>query len=324
MNRFESSIRDDIGRHAQEAEAAFAVAGGKLDEVAISLRPIAESLKEMAIRDPVFSQAIRRALASARLRRYVARRRFAGVQAAVTPPAEPFPAKTLAAMQADVRKYAADLEKAATGDERKALEAERQELADRALLNTHMPAIRAEIERLKAIRFLDYCLADTATNAITKLGKDIADQVLTTRLRDRFSAEIIGLVGVNIQAEMLRGGGQYGSPHYQIRLLAKPDAKLLDILSEGKQTCVAIAAFLAELATAPHSSAPVFDDPITSLDHKWRHRVAERLVAEAAIRQVIVFTHDLIFLNDIMDAAHNAGCPCKARHIRRSAVWSAW
>ncbi|MDA8253795.1 MAG: AAA family ATPase [Rhodospirillales bacterium] len=320
MNRFESFIRDDTERHAQEAEAAFAVAGGKLDEVAISLRPIAESLKEVALRDPVLSQAIRRALASARLRRYVARRRIAGVEAAVIPPAEPFPAETLAAMEADVRKYAADLEKAATGDERKALEAERQELADRALLNTHMPAIRAEIERLKAIRFLDDCLADTATNAITKLGNDIADQVLTPRLRDRFSAEIIGLVGVNIRAEMVRAGGQYGSPHYQIRLLAKPDAKLPDILSEGEQTCVAIAAFLAELATAPHSSALVFDDPITSLDHKWRHRVAERLVAEAAIRQVIVFTHDLIFLNDIMDAAHNAGCPCEARHIRRSAA----
>jgi ABC-type glutathione transport system ATPase component len=117
---------------------------------------------------------------------------------------------------------------------------------------------------------------------------------------------------------MVRAGGQYGSPQYQIRLLAKPDAKVPDILSEGEQTCVAIAAFLAELATAPHSSALVFDDPITSLDHKWRQKVAERLVAETAVRQVIVFTHDLIFLNDIQDAAKHK--PCETRHIRRSAT----
>ena len=163
------------------------------------------------------------------------------------------------------------------------MRAERDELADRATLQAHLPAVKAEIERLKAIRFLDDCLADTTTNAITKLGNDIADQVLTPRLRDRFAEEIIGLVGASIRVEMVRAGGQYGSPQYQIRLLAKPDAKVPDILSEGEQTCVAIAAFLAELATAPHSSALVFDDPITSLDHKWRHKVAERLVAEAAV-----------------------------------------
>jgi ABC-type transport system involved in cytochrome c biogenesis ATPase subunit len=320
MSRFESFIRDDTERHAQEAEAAFAAAAGKLDELVISVRPIAGSLKEVALRDPALSKAIRRALASARVRRYAVRRCIAGDEAAVIPPVEPFPAEALRAMEADVRKYAMDLEKAAAGDERKSLEAEQQELADRALLNAHLPAIRAEIERLKVIKFLDGCLADTATNAITKLGNDIADEVLTPRLRDRFSAEIIGLVGVNIRAEMVRAGGQYGSPYYQVRLLAKPDAKIADILSEGEQTCVAIAASLAELATAPHNSALVFDDPITSLDHKWRHKVAERLVEEAAVRQVIVFTHDLIFLNDIMEAADEEDCRCEARHIRRSAT----
>lgn len=318
MSRFESFIRDDTERHAQDAEAEFAAAAGKLDELAISLRPIADSLKEVAFQDPTLGRTIRRALASARLRRSAVRRRLAGSEAAVVPPVQSFPAEALAALEANVRNYAADLEKAAAGDERKTLEGERQELADRALLRMHMPAIRAEIERLKAIKFLDDCLADTTTNAITKLGNEIADQVLTPRLRDRFSEEIINLVGVNIRAEMVRAGGQYGSPQYQIRLLAKPDAKIPDILSEGEQTCVAIAAFLAELATAPHSSALVFDDPITSLDHKWRHKVAERLVEEAGARQVIVFTHDLIFLNDIMDAARDAGRACEARHIRRS------
>jgi hypothetical protein len=62
----------------------------------------------------------------------------------------------------------------------------------------------------------------------------------------------------------------------------------------------------------------VFDDPITSLDHKWRHKVAERLVAEAAVRQVIVFTHDLIFLNDTVEDAERSGYEWETRHIRRS------
>src|SRR5437016_13105984 len=94
-------------------------------------------------------------------------------------------------------------------------------------------------------------------------------------------------------------GGPYGSPQYQVRLFAKPDAKVQDILSEGEKTCVGLAAFLTELATAGHQSALVFDDPVTSLDHRWRPQVAQRLVEEAAHRQIIVFTHDLIFVNDL-------------------------
>ena len=319
MGRFESFIRDDTERHAQEAEAAFEAALRPLDELAIDLRPITGSLKEVALQDQALVRLVRRALASARARRYVLRNRISRNDATAIPVAEPFPSAALVKLEADIWQYAADLQNAAAGQERKTLEAERQELADRATLHTQMPAIRAEIVRLQGIRFLDDCLADTTTNTITTLGNKIADQILTPRLRDRFAAEIIDLAGGNVRVEMVRAGGQYGSPQYQIRLLAKPDAKVAEILSEGEQTCVAIAAFLAELATAPHTSALVFDDPITSLDHRWRHKVAQRLVKEAAARQVIVFTHDLVFLNDIEDAARTH-TPCETRHIRRSAT----
>jgi hypothetical protein len=69
----------------------------------------------------------------------------------------------------------------------------------------------------------------------------------------------------------------------------------------------ALAAFLTELATASHESALVFDDPVSSLDHRWRNKVAERLVAETKRRQIVVFTHDLILVNDLYDLAIGAG-----------------
>ncbi|HEY5814408.1 MAG TPA: AAA family ATPase, partial [Terrimicrobiaceae bacterium] len=100
-----------------------------------------------------------------------------------------------------------------------------------------------------------------------------------------------------------RSGGKYGSPQYQVRLFAKPDAKVQNILSEGEKTCVALAAFLTELATAAHHSTLVFDDPVCSLDHRWRKEVARRLVAEVKQRQIVVFTHDLLFVNDLHDLA---------------------
>ena len=180
--------------------------------------------------------------------------------------------------------------------------------------------MKAEIAWLQSLRFLDTCLSDTTTNTITTLGNRIADQVLTPRLRDKFAQEIINLAGNRVRVEMVRAGGQYGSPHYQVRLLAAPNVNVAGVLSEGEQTCVAIAAFLAELATASHASALMFDDPITSLDHKWRDRVAKRLVEEASVRQVVVLTHDLIFLNDIEEAAEHSGVPCETRYVRQTAA----
>jgi wobble nucleotide-excising tRNase len=59
---------------------------------------------------------------------------------------------------------------------------------------------------------------------------------------------------------------------------------------------VAIASFLAELETSSENCGIVFDDPVCSLDHLYRQRVAERLVSEGHKRQVIVFTHDIVFL----------------------------
>jgi energy-coupling factor transporter ATP-binding protein EcfA2 len=319
MKRFESFIRDDTERQAQEAETKLDTTMRTLTELNIKLHPIAESLQEVGLYDRTLARAIRRALASARARRYAAKQRIAGNVEAVMAATEPFPTAQTSALEADTRKYADDLQKAASGDERKALQAERQELADRETLRAHLPTIRAEIVRLQSVRLVDHCLADTTTNTITTLGNRIADQLLTPRLRDRFNDEIIKLAGRNVRVEMVRVGGQYGSPQYQVRLLAAPAINVAGVLSEGEQTCVAIASFLAELATAFHSSALIFDDPISSLDHKWRDRVAQRLVAEAAVRQVIVFTHDLIFLNDIEEAAERDGLVCETRHIRPSA-----
>jgi energy-coupling factor transporter ATP-binding protein EcfA2 len=93
-----------------------------------------------------------------------------------------------------------------------------------------------------------------------------------------------------------------------------------DVLSEGERTCVALAAFMTELATSAHQSALVFDDPVSSLDHRWRKKVAERLVGEAAQRQVIVFTHDLVFVNDLLDLAASKRQPMRMTTVSRGAA----
>src|SRR5690606_28367334 len=76
---------------------------------------------------------------------------------------------------------------------------------------------------------------------------------------------------------------------------------LKDILSEGEHRCISLATFLSELSIAEHKSTIIFDDPVSSLDHRWRNKIAKRIVEESLQRQVIVFTHDITFLMMIQE-----------------------
>lgn len=75
--------------------------------------------------------------------------------------------------------------------------------------------------------------------------------------------------------------------------------KLNEILSEGEQKAIALAEFLTELQFDKGKSPVVFDDPVTSLDHKIIDEVARRLLKLSKERQVVIFTHNILLLNSI-------------------------
>jgi len=106
--------------------------------------------------------------------------------------------------------------------------------------------------------------------------------------------------------------------YHRVELRAKKNANVQEVVSEGEHRCIALAGFLAELATATHKSALVFDDPVSSLDHIWRESVACRLVEEANGRQVIVFTHDLVFLLLLFEHAEKESVPLSQTHLTRN------
>jgi energy-coupling factor transporter ATP-binding protein EcfA2 len=320
MARFEDFIKNDTEQLATEAERAASTALKSLVEMAIGTRPVRASLDELVIHNPVLQRKTRRFIAAARLRRLVLLKGLAAEGTNAPPSVPPSPHTDLNQLETQIRSYADELRKSAGVEERKKLETDFAALSDRSLLAGLLPAVAEEIQRLKTIEFLNECSSDTTTNTITKMGNAIADSAITPKLRDRFQEEIIRLAAEKVRVEIVRSGGKYGSPNYQVRLFAKPDAKVHEILSEGERTCVALAAFMTELATAAHRSALVFDDPVSSLDHRWRGQVAKRLVEEAENRQVIVFTHDLVFVNDLNDLATKAGRPIRLTTLSRGAA----
>ena len=91
---------------------------------------------------------------------------------------------------------------------------------------------------------------------------------------------------------------------HEVRLKeAKINHPVSDILSEGERRVVSLAAFLADVEGVDSSTPIIFDDPITSLDQDFEESVVARLVALAAKRQVIVFTHRLSMLTMLEDSA---------------------
>lgn len=72
---------------------------------------------------------------------------------------------------------------------------------------------------------------------------------------------------------------------------------LVKYLSEGEQRAISLADFLTEIQLNPNNKGVIFDDPVTSLDHTRRAIIARRLAELSKDRQVIIFSHDLLFVN---------------------------
>jgi len=205
--------------------------------------------------------------------------------------------------------------------QRAALVAERDGLADRKWLGVVKADVLAQIERAKAVEALEKAGKDTATNKITTQSARIAQALVTNRLRGRFAIEVdkLGVAGLAIELQQAKTTA--GVPFFQVRLINKPAEPVGKVLSEGEHRCVALAAFLAELSTIDAQSAIVFDDPVSSLDHLHRDRVAARLAEAGESRQVIVFTHDMAFLLLLDEACRatkdRAATPVSYRLISR-------
>lgn len=69
-----------------------------------------------------------------------------------------------------------------------------------------------------------------------------------------------------------------------------------NILSEGEQKVIALSHFIAENSMEEKDNILVFDDPVNSLDLQRMEIVARVLVMLSIKKQIIIFTHNLVFV----------------------------
>lgn len=101
------------------------------------------------------------------------------------------------------------------------------------------------------------------------------------------------------------------------RIKDLPDLPRSEVLSEGEARGVALAMFFAELGATENYSTVVFDDPVSSMDHRYRDLVAQRIASEGKVRQVIVFTHDQYFEESLVNACEVSEVTCKQHLISK-------
>jgi recombinational DNA repair ATPase RecF len=130
---------------------------------------------------------------------------------------------------------------------------------------------------------------------LTDVSKTASNQVLNQSFRQAFEEECRSLRAPNVELGFPGRRGQAAR-----RKSVASDHSLTEVLSEGEQKVIAVADFLAEASFRGGSAPLVFDDPVTSLDHRRLHEMVRRIAALSDAHQVVVFTHNVWFASELL------------------------
>lgn len=321
LKQFEAFVASTTERELRKIRENFVRLRKAFADLKISTDAIEETIKEIRIEQEKLADVIGAAVAANESRRNA-------VIIALTSDTDlASDCPTLVSVSHEVDMLAEQLEErvrtlssTSTDDTRKRISAEMQELRARKLLASYEELVLNEIERKKKIAAYELCLNDTRTQAITQKSTAVTRTAVTQKLKRSFQDELSNLGFQHVEVELKEVGGAEGVLYHKLILTRAPGVDLPRVVSEGEQRCLSIAAFFAELSTADDPSAIVFDDPVSSLDYKWREGVAQRLVQEAKTRQVIVFTHDIVFLLHLKQFAGEQGVEQLDQHVRHLSV----
>lgn len=318
LKQFEEFVVSTTERELRQIRDEFARRRSAFASVKTTTDGIDETVKELRLEEEARAQAISTAISQNEKRR-------AAVVAALAENKDlggNFPALVSASAQAqsiaaEIDARLKSLREAGAADTKKKMTDEAQELRARVLLGKHEQILLDEIENKKRVAAYVQCIDETRPNAITQKSSAVTKAVVSESLKRSFKEELRILEFNHVEVELKEQGGAEGVFYHKLILTRNPGIDVPRVVSEGEQRCISIAAFFAELSTADDPSGIVFDDPVSSLDFQWRSAVARRLVEESKRRQVIVFTHDVVFLLALKQFAEQNNIQPLDQHVRR-------
>lgn len=169
------------------------------------------------------------------------------------------------------------------------------ELEDRQILSSWNERLIKYFSHYEQSEKYDKINRDIGTTfTITNLGSQAHDELLTINIKQSLENEL-KILGDKLEITLDKSGSK--GKHFTKLKIAKTNVR--EVLSEGEQKKVALALFLSEITYHKNTDPIVFDDPVTSLDHEISEKLAKRFVSLSMDRQVIIFTHNLLFAKQL-------------------------
>lgn len=318
LQQFQEFLSSDAQSKYDAADAQYQGKYKEIKEVLALDNSTIEALNELQLDDPEITKAVRTYLDTGKTRREKV------IEALTKDLPTPqnlsdwsFDFHILTNHIENLRNRAKELQEANPEEVISKLKSKLNQLEARQLLADHLEDVLEDIDRKKRVAAYQLCINDTLTNAITRKSSNVTRRTVTEQLSKSFTEELDVLGFHHVEVQMVDAGGSRGALYHKLELRRAPGVELSKVVSEGEARCLSIASFFAELSTAADRSAILFDDPVSSLDHNWRNNVAKRLVVESKSRQVIVFTHDIVFLLELMGKAKEFNIKPNHQYLRR-------
>lgn len=185
------------------------------------------------------------------------------------------------------------------------LAADTERLKHLKLLSKHKTSLQSAHDSKLMSQAHEVAIGDCRPTKATRFVRKLSEEFIAD-ISDHFQNELREFgFGSDMPVELVLESTKKGISYIHTKLNSSRKNKVHEILSEGEQRIVSLAGFFADLTGSEDKSCLIFDDPVSSLDHKFRAKVARRLVKEQGQRQVVVFTHDFAFARLLNEAVED-------------------
>jgi ABC-type dipeptide/oligopeptide/nickel transport system ATPase subunit len=301
LTRFWAFIEDDVSNKRNQAKSALAAEAGKLSKLPRKLPKEIEMLEETlrAAGSTIFEKA--KSFYAAANSRIEAVELAIGKNSWDQIPAEP------ASLVQDCDDEISGIEKelhAIVDDQKlvliiKTLSEEIAELNARKRLSENLDSVLNHLNALKIAAKATAAGNKITTNGISAKASDLQTKFVTEAFKRKVQEELKPLNLTRVRTDIDKKS-EKGKVLHKLMIDGAGNVPLDNVFSEGERTALSLSCFLAELSASDDNCGIIFDDPVSSLDHRVRGAIVKRLVAEAAVRQIIIFTHDLVFHRELV------------------------
>ena len=312
LNRFTEYILDKVTIELKATSATLENVIVDIDSLDENAIPVQTNIDEIEHLSPGFEATYKKFIAACACRKATISNALRGnYDWGEIPTVEYDLSSILEQLKTRIENENADLEKSASENHLDVLTKERDELRARYKLSQKMPQVKQWFEQRELRGALRSISHGITTLVITNKIKELSETAISAPLQSAVAEEFkkLGIANMRLRPAFVPHGRK-GRLVTSFELGVANPQPISAVLSEGEQKAIAIASFMAELSVSGHKHAVVFDDPMTSLDHMRRRKVAIRLSKESKTRQVIVFSHEPVFVTLLEKMCSNEGVAC--------------